>query len=239
MLIIEYYLFIKNDTRPFNRGGIKNIGFIYVKETWPNHWKNITLIFHDIDFLAYKKDQFTFDTRHGEVNHFYGYKQTLGGIFAIKGADFEKSAGFPNIWTWGFEDNILLERVQAVGLKIVYPQFIHAQHNTKNIISLWHGWDRLLNPRVALSKLHHFNDSFKTVRNLKYEPVYLKDNAWLININNFDVLVSIESPLVKNAKVTNSRLNRTFKTWRGLEKQIVNMRFMKARTRHFRRGLLI
>ena len=65
-------LFIhQKDRRPFNRGGIKNIGFHYVKRKWPNHWQNMTLVFHDIDFMAYKKGQFSFDTKHGEINHFY------------------------------------------------------------------------------------------------------------------------------------------------------------------------
>ena len=83
--------------------------------------------------MAYRKNQFSFETKEGEVNHFYGFPHTLGGIFAIKASDFEKTAGFPNIWTWGLEDNILLERVQAVKLKIVRNQFIHAQNQTKNI----------------------------------------------------------------------------------------------------------
>ena len=46
-------LFIhQKDRRPFNRGGIKNIGFHYVKRKWPNDWQNMTLVFHDIDFMA-------------------------------------------------------------------------------------------------------------------------------------------------------------------------------------------
>jgi len=28
----------QQDRRPFNRGGIKNIGFHYVKKKWPEHW---------------------------------------------------------------------------------------------------------------------------------------------------------------------------------------------------------
>ena len=146
-------LFIhQKDSRPFNRGGIKNIGFHYVKKKWPNDWKNITLIFHDIDFMAYRKNQFSFETKEGEVNHFYGFPHTLGGIFAIKASDFEKTAGFPN-------------RVQAVKLKIVRNQFINAQTQTKNIISLWHGWDRLLNPNTGLQKFHHQRDSLWSMLN--------------------------------------------------------------------------
>ena len=129
-------LFIhQKDRRPFNRGGIKNIGFHYVKKKWPNDWQNMTLIFHDIDFMAYRKGQFSFDTKRGEVNHFYGFPHTLGGIFAIKGIDFEKTAGFPNIWTWGLEDNVLLERVRALKFKVIRNEFVHAQTQTKNIIS--------------------------------------------------------------------------------------------------------
>jgi hypothetical protein len=205
----------QQDTRPFNRGGVKNIGFHYVKKKWPNHWKNMNLIFHDIDFMSYKIGQFSFETKMGEVNHFYGYKHTLGGILAIKGADFEKTAGFPNIWTWGLEDNVLLERVRAVGLKIVYPQFVHAQSDTKNIISLWHGWDRLLNPDTGLQKLHYTHDSLWTILNIEHNEVKIEDKIWMVNITNFTVPITDKSSIVQNARVLNSRVNRTFNSWRG------------------------
>ena len=207
----------QQDTRPFNRGGIKNIGFHYVKKKWPDHWQNMNLIFHDIDFMSYKIGQFSFETKMGEINHFYGYKHTLGGIFAIKGSDFEKTAGFPNIWTWGLEDNVLFERVRASGLKIVYPQFVHAQTDTKNIISLWHGWDRLLNPDTGLQKLHYTKDSLWTILNIKHNEVKIEDKMWMVNITNFTVPITDKSTIVKNARISNSRINRSFKSWRQRE----------------------
>jgi hypothetical protein len=207
----------QHDKRPFNRGAIKNTGFHYVKKTWPEHWKDMTLIFHDIDFMAYKIGQFSFDTKQGEVNHFYGYPHTLGGIFAIKGIDFQTTAGFPNIWTWGLEDNVLFERVKASGMKIVYPQFLHAQHNAKDIISLWHGWDRLLNPDTGLQKIHYIHDSLWTMRSIKWNDVELEDKIWMVNVTDFDVPITVKNPVVQNARVANSLINRTFKSWRHQE----------------------
>ena len=34
----------QQDTRPFNRGGVKNIGFIHAKEKYPEHYKDINFI---------------------------------------------------------------------------------------------------------------------------------------------------------------------------------------------------
>ena len=106
----------QKDKRNFNRGGMRNIGFIYVKKKYEN-WKDITLVFHDIDYLPYKKI-FSYDTKEGIINHFYGLKPALGGIWAIKGVDFEKIDGFPNLWAWGFEDNAIKYRWLKGGGKI-------------------------------------------------------------------------------------------------------------------------
>ena len=58
-----------------------------------------------------------------------------------------------------------MERAHAVRLRIVRNQFVHAQNQTRNIISLWHGWDRLLNPNTGLQKLHYQKDSLWTILN--------------------------------------------------------------------------
>jgi hypothetical protein len=233
-------LFIhQKDRRPFNRGGIKNIGFHYVKRKWPNHWQNITLIFHDIDFMAYRKGQFSFDTRQGEINHFYGYPHTLGGIFAIKGIDFEKTAGFPNIWTWGLEDNVLMERARAVNLRIVRNQFVHAQTQTRNIISLWHGWDRLLNPNTGLQKMHYQKDSLWTILNMKWSEEELEDKIWMIHVTSFDVPITDQNPVVKSARVSNSRIHRNFKSWRREIRKNNNAILHKRQTQRGNGGLLV
>ena len=142
-------LFIhQKDTRPFNRGAIKNIGFIYVKDTYPEHYKNITLIFHDIDYISWRRNQFNFTTRAGVVTHHLGFDKSMGGIFSIKAGDFEKINGFPNIWTWGLEDNIVYNRCRRVGLHIDVQNRLHVQKDMKDIIGLWHGWERLINPNI-------------------------------------------------------------------------------------------
>ena len=54
----DYRIFFvhQTDKREFNRGAMKNIGFLAVWDMYPNDYKNITLVFNDVDTMPYTKN---------------------------------------------------------------------------------------------------------------------------------------------------------------------------------------
>jgi len=131
------------DTRSFNRGAMKNIGFIAVKQKYPKHYRNITLVFNDVDTMPYTRGFLNYETVPGTVKHFYGFQFALGGIVSIVGGDFEATNGFPNFWAWGYEDNLFQIRVSNAGLRIDRSQFYPLMD--KNILQMKDGLERTVN----------------------------------------------------------------------------------------------
>jgi hypothetical protein len=158
------------DQRPFNRGAMKNIGFIAVKQLYPSTYKEITLIFNDVDIMPYKEGVFYADTAPGVVKHNYGYTTCLSASFAIKAGDFERTNGFPNLWTWGLEDFILQERVLAAGLTIDRTKFKPV--GDRSVLQFFDGMTRSLSTLdVSSTRQKHQRDGLSTVRaNFSVEP---------------------------------------------------------------------
>lgn len=151
---------------PFNRGALKNIGFLYAKEKY-SYYKEIVFVFNDIDTLPYKKGLLNYSLQKNEIKHYYGFKFCLGGIVAIRGEDFERINGFPSFWYWGWEDTVLYERALASKLKINRDQYY--EYGDTSILHLLDG----VYKDVSLKTRDIYNktivlDGLSTLKNISY-----------------------------------------------------------------------
>ena len=152
------------DDRPFNRGAMKNIGFLAGKAMFPNDYQKITFVFNDVDTMPYVKNFLNYETWPGNVKHFYGYHFALGGIVSITGGDFERVNGYPNLFSWSSEDNTLQIRVLQAGLNIDRSQFypIMDKHILQNKDGLHKVLNRTEHERVKFGSKEGLQDLLNT-----------------------------------------------------------------------------
>ena len=214
----KYEIFIvhQNDKRFFNRGAMKNLGFIYAREKYPYNYRNITLVFHDVDCLVSDKSMTDFQTIKGKVKHIFGFKQTFGGIFAIKGSDFESINGFPCIWNWGYEDNALRVRwlYKNDGKRysdvIDYSEFFSFQD--KRIVQMWHGDKKVFNRDQTWKSFKNstsFIDGIRKITKIIKRPIEKADNVSMIHIDRFSV--HLPYPLYAEKKALKTRQDFNWK----------------------------
>ena len=195
------FLFIHQcDDRAFNRGAMKNIGFIAVKQMYPANYKNITLVFNDVDCMPRTANLLDYPTKPGVVKHFYGFSYALGGIVSILAGDFENIGGFPNFWGWGYEDNMLQNRVLKRRMLIDRSTFFWANDfvmetaakkgqpvpdiNVLPIIQHFHGNERVMNYADFEKYSTHTKDGFANIRNLN---IVFDPETNFVNVQAFDV----------------------------------------------------
>ena len=219
----ENYLILiihQNDKRHFNRGAMKNIGFLYVRKIFPKTYKNKKLIFHDVDHVVWKKGILDFDTKKGIVKHHFGFPKnvvkSLGGIFTICAGDFEMINGFPNYWGWGYEDNCLYNRVENANLTVDCSNFKHIKH--KDIIMFWHGQKKLTNESYIWKKFEDDdNIGLHQISNLLVNPTKYqnRENVIMVNVNNFAV-PGIYPELIKKIPSVSFKQTTTINNYKNL-----------------------
>jgi hypothetical protein len=198
--IEDYEIFFSHqcDARTFNRGAVKNIGFIAAKNKYPNHYKDITFIFNDVDTIPFSKI-FDYETTHGIVKHYYGFKYALGGIVVMKGADFEKTNGFPCFWGWGMEDNVLQKRCDRFGLKVDRSVFYNI--GSPEILQLFDGISRIISKKDPWrGEYDDGTDGLSSISQLKYsideKSDNPNDNIFVVHNDNIKI-VNIKTFLTK------------------------------------------
>ena len=186
--IVEYfssdyysiYYIHQCDDRVFNRGAMKNIGFLMVKDKYPNDYHTITLVFNDIDSMPRYKNIINYETSPGVVKHFYGFTHTLGGIVSMNARDFEMINGFPNFWAWGYEDNMLQQRVTNAGYKIDRGCFFKI--GDPNIIHLNNTNLREVNRTEFERYTKNTHEGIWSIRNLLYN---IDEPNGFVNVTQF------------------------------------------------------
>tara|TARA_B100000123_G_C25647766_1_gene391783 strand:+ start:59 stop:796 length:738 start_codon:yes stop_codon:yes gene_type:complete len=155
----------QKDNRDFNRGALKNIGFIIVKQQYPDTYKDITLVFNDIDTMPTQK-LFDYRTQKNNIKHFYGFRFALGGIVSINAEDFEIINGFPNYWSWGYEDNELQARALVKNINIDRSVFYNI--GDSHIAHLMDGIHRTINKNEYKYFKWKSREGINSIHNLQY-----------------------------------------------------------------------
>ena len=184
----------QKDSRPFNRGAVKNIGFKFIKNKYPDDYANINIVFHDIDVMPSRKNLLHYETTKGVIKHFYGFNYALGGIISIKGSDFEKINGYPNYWSWSLEDNCLQKRALNAGIVIDRSNFYKIGDH--NILHIHDGFYKdFSDTNVRLYTQDTGNEGLNTIYQLYTNEIIVdsennKLKYMYCDINKFETLYS-------------------------------------------------
>jgi hypothetical protein len=230
----EIYFSHQYDNRSFNRGATKNIGFLAVKEKYPDDYQNITFIFNDIDTVPFQ-NIFTYDTTPGVVKHYYGFQYALGGIVVIKGGDFELINGYPCLWGWGMEDTVLQRRCLSCGIHIDRSDFYPI--GSPEILQLFDGVDRLMNKRDPKNLYYDDGeDGISTLKQIFYTVDKLSknenDNLYLTIDNSQIFIVNIYTFLTRSRYEQNDivkyDMRRPMRSMKDMERLAVEQKIQRT-----------
>ncbi len=115
----QFYIIHQMNADEFNRGALKNIGFLEISKIRPDG----LFIFHDVDIYPRYWGSIDYNTLNGTIRHpveqpFMLVKENLGLICCFWKEEFIKVNGFPNYYGWGIEDITIRHRAEKMGIII-------------------------------------------------------------------------------------------------------------------------
>jgi hypothetical protein len=145
----QFYIIHQINSSEFNRGAMKNIGFLEVCKNRPDG----LFIFHDVDTYPVYWGSIQYEAKKGEFRRpvMNSSPENLGLICSCWKEEFEKTNGFANYWGWGSEDGALYYRAKKLGILI----------NENNMVDY-------INTKLVVNKEHYRNvdkEHFYTAKN--------------------------------------------------------------------------
>jgi hypothetical protein len=185
---VQFFVIHQMHPGPFNRGAMKNIGFLEVHKTRPDG----LFIFHDIDLYPTYWGSIDYSANPGEIKHSIGIKgENLGGICCFWKNEFEQINGFPNYWGWGIEDVTLLYRAKRHNIPINETNCVSLDDKQKCFIPI-HTRDATKEDEYAkINTALHFEElksgqETNGLSNIKYQILSTLDLAPHFKLINVD-----------------------------------------------------
>lgn len=167
----------------FNKGILLNIGFLEAQKDYP---VSDIFVLNDVDNFPMITDALDFRKLKSGIEHLFGYRYVLNGIFSIDKDTYEKANGFSNeFWGWGSEDVDFTNRIDATGIHVRHDQFYN-RHLTKKI----HDEDSVIkNPVKSIfdhSALNNLKIKDKKNESYKKDPNNVKVEG--LNTTKYEIL---------------------------------------------------
>jgi hypothetical protein len=122
----HFYVIHQITLGEFNRGAMKNIGFLEACKVRPDG----LFIFHDIDIYPTAWGSIIYDTPPNHIRHPIGSNENLGGICCFWKKEFERVNGFPNYNGWGIEDVTIWYRAKRYHIPIDHHKHVSLENTS-------------------------------------------------------------------------------------------------------------
>jgi len=190
---IDAHFYVIHQITPgaFNRGAMKNIGFLEACKTRPDG----LFIFHDVDTYPTAWGSIPYDAKPGTFRRpvLNSSPNNLGLICSCWKTEYERVNGFPNYTGWGAEDGVLYHRAMKLGVPIDEHSAVHYQDRTV-VINREHPRNNQYQDMIInadkLSQEKQTGDSTNGLSSLRYEVICSIELAPRFTMINVDFTTS-------------------------------------------------